>query len=365
MNDAVLNPNREHEMTNLSSTDFETSTEHTLSGEPETVHVFISSLDFAGSYNIPPTSGGVMIYMDKDRNYIIEPLKFGMLPAYAKPQDPLAVKRASLVGPAYSREVQLQQAKYFNCRKETICRPQTIWATPRKSHRCVVPIQGYFEWHRTDKTPYYVFLKDSPLIFLAGLYSHNHNYNDTDLVPKDREYFSSFSIATGPGGGVGSNDLAWLHSRKPIMLKPNTKEWFEWLEPNDIWDPSLLDTALNTDTNPAYDGITSYVVSKAVGNPNIKGPEIIKEEKVKQKTIGLFFLPRKQKTDAEEVKTPTKEMKDPKEVKSESENTEDAGHLNENSKRTAESPIFSAKRVQLLFQGSETMLRRDDSDSDS
>lgn len=305
MNETVLNEGVSAPSMRRGKTSYDTISN--VGGHTETVQVFIASRDYSASYNIPPTSSGIIVYMKQglraEHNYVIEPLKFGLLPEWAKPTNPQAVKRGGDLGPAYSREVQMHQSKYFNCRKETISQDKSVWTVPRNSKRCVVPIQGYFEWqkNKSDKKPYFVYLKKSPLMFLAGLYSHNVNYNDTELVSSGQEYFSSFSIATGPSTGKGSNDLSWLHPRKPIFLKPNTAEWFEWLDPGLPWTDDLLDTALNCDTNVAYEDITTHHVSNLVGNPSYKGPEAIREEKVTQKSISQFFSPspKKEKADTQ------------------------------------------------------------------
>lgn len=300
LNEAVLNPQShssdtaELSLSESGQNSYNTTTE--VDGELRTVHVFVNNVDYHVSYNIPPTSGGVIVYLEKspdcDYNYVIEPLKFGMLPVWAKPQDPLAVKRASGFGPRYSREVQQNQAKHFNCRKETLSQAKSMWNSAKRT-RCVVPAQGYFEWKKdsNEKTPYFVFLKSSPLIFFAGLYAHNVHYNDTEMVA-GAEYFSSFAIMTGPATGIGPNDMSWLHSRKPIVLKPNTDAWFAWLDPGRPLD-EIFELALNTDTNEAYDEISSYVVEKSIGNPTFEGPDAIKEVKKVQRSIGHFFLPKK------------------------------------------------------------------------
>lgn len=296
LNETVLNPG--HNQTLSEGADNTYSTTTSESGNELSVNVEISSLTYDVSYNIPPTSGAVIIYLRNsdsvDYNYVIEPLKFGMLPVWAKPQDSLAVKRGSGFGPKYLREVQLNQARHFNCRKETIAQPKSMW-TALRNMRCVVPAQGYFEWkkEKNGKTPYFVFLRSSPLIFFAALYAHNHNYNDTEIVEEGAPYFSSFAILTGPATGKRSNDLTWLHSRKPIVLEPNSKAWFDWLNPDRKFDEDLIEVSLNTDDNPAYDYFDSYVVAKSIGNPGNKGPEVIREEKKSQKSIGLFFsLPK-------------------------------------------------------------------------
>lgn len=408
LNETVLNPGHNHTLSEGADNTYSTTTSE--SGNELSVNVEISSLTYDVSYNIPPTSGAVIIYLrdsdNVDYNYVIEPLKFGMLPVWAKPQDSLPVKRGSGFGPKYLREVQLNQAKHFNCRKETIAQPKSMW-TALRNLRCVVPAQGYFEWkkEKSEKIPYFVFLRSSPLIFFAGLYAHNHNYNETEIVEEGAPYFSSFAILTGPATGKQSNDMSWLHSRKPIVLEPNSKAWFDWLNPARKFDEELIEVSLNTDNNPAYDDIDSYVVAKSIGNPGNKGPEVIKEEKKSQKSIGLFFsLPRKTKSE-KDIKGPEfqknksgKDLKEDakeelKEIKREEDNKEEAKNSkptvqnqpNKSSpkkgtidffasksstgdeishiKRESEASQSIAKRVRHEHQGSEFAMRENEANS--
>lgn len=331
---------------------------------------------FNGSYNIPPTSTGVIIYVNRDNDntyeYVAEPLRFGVLPEWAKPKDLLPVKKGSGLGASYSREVQAQQAKLFNCRRETLSQPKSVWTQPRAHKRCVVPITGYFEWLTTksgEKTPYYVH-SDKPLLFLAGLYAHNTNYNETDLVSHSQEYFSSFSIVTGPATGEDKNDLKWLHSRKPIFIKEFSKEWYLWLDPKGGWDDSLLE-CLNTDTNPVYEGLKWHIVSSTVGNPKNHSQEVIKEVKVKQKSISSFFSPKKRTAaPKEESEGNVKGEGVKKEEKKDTMNIMNFVS-NTKSRRTdnmdgelGDSSLPIAKRVKLEHQGSETAFREDLDDAD-
>lgn len=294
-NQTVLNPGSENELTKNSDTSYSTKSSAGPDGEEHDVAINIVSLDFDGSFNIPPTAKGVIIYLAKAEGgsyeYVLEPLSFGLVPNFEKPKDPAAVKRGKENGPKYSKEVQAGQLKRFNCRKETISENKSVWTEPRKNLRCVIPIQGYFEWQKSkkEKPVYFVHLKDKPLLFLAGLYAHNQNYNDTEIVEDGQDYLLTFSIVTGPGEGEGSNDLLWLHERKPILLEPGTKEWFDWLTPNNKWDPKLADTSLNHKTNPAYDGIETYEVDKSIGKAELNGPDTLKPVKKDQKGINLFF----------------------------------------------------------------------------
>lgn len=296
-NQSVLNPSGGHDLTKNSEKSYHTTTSAGPDGTENEVDINLTSLDYTGSFNIPPTAKAVILYMNKNNDgsqeYVFEPLSFGLVPNYEKPKDPAPVKRGDKHGPAYSRELQNEQLKRFNCRKETLSNNRSVWTEPRKNLRCVVPINGYYEWQKTkkEKPAYYLTLKDRPLLYLAGLYAHNYNYNDTEIVKEGQEFISSFTIVTGPAEGKGASDLLWLHERKPILLEPNTKEWFDWLTPTHEWDPKLLDTSLDHENNIAYNDTTTHEVDKAIGNPAVDGPDNIKPVKKNQRGIGLFFKP--------------------------------------------------------------------------
>lgn len=333
-----------------------------------------TNANFKGSYNIPPTSAGVIIYVNRSSEsaskYIAETLKFGVLPEWAKPRDPEPVKKGSGLGAKYSKEVQNHQSKLFNCRRETLAQNKSVWTLPRAHSRCVVPITGYFEWltgKNGDKTPYYVH-SESPVLFLAGLFSHNTNYNSTGIVSSGgSDYFSSFTIITGPAEGQGKSNLRWLHSRKPIFLEPFSKEWFLWLDNLKGWDDSLLE-CLNTDTNPVYDLLKWYPVTSRVGNPKNNGSDVINEVKMKQLSISLFFTSKKRK---HEESNPLKHEESSINHKEPSIKHESPIASQSLSVKPEESNQFIdeiSKRIKIEHQGSETSLLPDqesDSDSDS
>lgn len=272
-------------------------------GDDREVTVFLlNGLEgFNASYNIAPTKNELIIYRPKSDvlsdklEYVFETLGFGLIPVWAKPQDPSPTGKGSNVGEKYSKEVQRNQSRHFNCRKESLQQRSSIWASA-KNFRCVVPIQGYFEWIRNekDKLPYYVHSSKEDLIYLAGFYSHNFNYKDQfNCKNEDKEYFSTFTIVTGPAGKDDRKDLSWLHSRKPLFLKPGSKEWDDWLDPNIEWSDELLDSCLDTVNNEAYDDVVSYRVSKDVGKVTSQGEYLIKEiKKENKKGIDGFFKKR-------------------------------------------------------------------------
>lgn len=274
----------------------------------------LSNQTFESSYNIPPTRTALIIYKTKalgsnfDARYVVESLIFGLIPSWAQPKDPTPVIRNGKPGPMYSRELQKHQAMHFNCSKESLANNNAAWSTAKKT-RCVVPIQGYFEWQKVGKerTPYFVHSSKSPLIYLAALYSHNSKYEAQDPNSK---YISSFTIITGPATKSDSKDLSWLHPRKPLMLLPGSKEWDEWLDPEKDWSDRLLDTCLETVNNTAYMSITSHTVTNDVGKSSAEGKYLIeKETKATQKSISHFFKPTGKRSALDEASNKEKKIK--------------------------------------------------------
>lgn len=321
-NETVLNrsnPDAQYSIKQLTDTSYEAidkSNEETTSNRIEIMILNLSNQTFQSSYNIPPTRTALIIYQTKNSDssiinrYVIEPLIFGLVPSWAKPKDPTPVERKGKPGPKYSRELQKYQGKHFNCRKESLANKTPIWNSAKQT-RCVVPIQGYFEWLQSGKTknPYFVHSSEAPLIYLAALYSHNTSYSSIDTHSK---YLSSFTIITGPATKDDSKDLSWLHPRKPLMLMPGTNAWNEWLDPKKRWSDDLLDISLNTIHNKAYMNIECHTVSSDVGKPFAEGKYLIEKYNPPQKSISQFFKPSTKRQLLE-----TKEIKQEKKIKTE------------------------------------------------
>ncbi|KAI5966251.1 SRB4 [Candida pseudojiufengensis] len=291
-------------------------------GEDFKVELDLTRIDgWNPSYNIAPTNTAIMIYEaqpnsneskeDIKTKYVFEKSKFGLIPVWAKPQDSSPTNEGKEnQGEPYSKELGKTESKYFNCRKESLDQHRSVWSSCKK-HRCVIPIQGYFEWLKDKKTnekqPYFVHSTTEPLVFLAGFFAHNYNYkenfNNKKVKEEDEkdgdEYLSSFTIITGPAlKNDHYKDLSWLHSRKPLMIEPNTKEWDEWLNPNNEWNDKLIDEVLNSQSNKAYESIEGYEVTKDMGNTANKSKDILKnigKGKSKQNNISHFFKPKQTK----------------------------------------------------------------------
>lgn len=256
------------------------------------------------SYNIAPTQNSVIIYKELMNNYIFETLSFGLIPFWMKPKTDGETNQL--------KELKGNQSKYFNCRKETLEKGSPIWNSA-KSKRCVVPIEGYFEWKKNgnEKTPYYVHSSESSLIYLVGFYSHNTSF-EHNFQPNST-YFSSFTIITGPAESTDLKDLSWLHPRKPLMIAPGTKQWEDWLNPDLETTDKLLDFCLETKKNIAFSTIVTHQVSKDVGKTSTNGEYLIKEvkpTKSPQKSIDSFF--KKRSGDDSNTSSPKKFKTEPR-----------------------------------------------------
>ncbi|HQW13011.1 MAG TPA: SOS response-associated peptidase [Saprospiraceae bacterium] len=85
-------------------------------------------------------------------------------------------------------------------------------------HRCIIPMDGYYEWLKKDKQkiPYRIVCTDRSLFGVAGLVKEEKS--------KSGESELHFVVITRPA----EPSIAWLHERMPLIL---TEEWEQkWLD---------------------------------------------------------------------------------------------------------------------------------------
>ncbi len=100
------------------------------------------------NYNVAPGQIIPTIVRNKDGN-LLEPCKWGLVPFWAK--DPK-------IG-----------YKMINARAETVAEKPSYRAA-FKYRRCLIPANGFYEWRKTDKQPFYIHLKDRKLFTFAGIW---------------------------------------------------------------------------------------------------------------------------------------------------------------------------------------------------
>lgn len=224
------------------------------------------------SYNIAPTQiARIVVVNPQDSTTVIGAGHWGLIPPWAK--DPAKVRFT------------------FNARREGIAEKPTF-APHLAFERCVVPMDGYYEWARPDgplptKQPYFLTNADGSPLWLAGLYGF---YQDTEHGGSDvvhNPWLLSFTIITGPASG----ELGQMHARRPIAL--DTEQALAWLDPTlgGQVDPAEVEQMTGRDKSVARKRaaaaaleilpsqrsgpqISWYPVSRAVGNIRNNGAEL-------------------------------------------------------------------------------------------
>ncbi|ORY83870.1 hypothetical protein BCR37DRAFT_378883 [Protomyces lactucae-debilis] len=166
------------------------------------------------------------------------------------------------------------QLKTINCRDDSLKENRGMWNSLKGRKRCIVPVQGYFEWLKkgTTKIPHFTRHTDGRMMLLAGLY-------DTVQYEGSEEVIRTFTIVT-----TAANDkLAWLHDRMPLILdKEEAKCWLD----EDAWTPELVRML-----KPFSGDLDCYQVRKEVGKVGTSSAEYIIpiDSKENKSNIANFF----------------------------------------------------------------------------
>ena len=198
---------------------------------------------FKPRYNIAPTQT-IPAVLESDGERIIEGLRWGLIPSWSK-DDSFA-------------------SKLINARAETLSE-KASFKNAFRSHRCIIPASGFYEWQKTDKgakQPFYFYLKDKDVFGFAGLYEHWTDKETGELV-------ETFTIITTEANKV----LEPIHERMPVILK--SESYDQWLDAKEK-DTDKLQKLLAP--YPAKE-MDSYKVSKSVNSPSNDSPELIKNSK--------------------------------------------------------------------------------------
>jgi putative SOS response-associated peptidase YedK len=160
---------------------------------------YLEQPNFPPRHNIAPTQPiPIVIVENGGRHFRL--MRWGLIPAWVK--DP---RKFTLL---------------INARSETVAEKPAFKNAMRR-RRCLVPADGYFEWHVFDgqKRPHFIHRRDAAPFGLAGL-------AETWIGPNGEE-LDTVAIVTAPA----SADLAVLHPRVPVTIAPNDFE--RWLDCRD------------------------------------------------------------------------------------------------------------------------------------
>lgn len=185
-------------------------------------------------YNVAPTQK-VPVVRIREELAQVEPARWALLPHWKKDLD----------GPPL-----------FNARAETLVTKPSFrdaFAAKNGSGRCLVPMDGYYEWHDdgTGKRPYFVSRGEGEILWAAGLWA-------TGL-----DQLSGTVVTT-----AATEEMAWLHDRLPRFLAPD--EVRTWIE-------GAADDAAELLCPTALTGFAVRPADRAVGNVRNDFPELIGE----------------------------------------------------------------------------------------
>jgi putative SOS response-associated peptidase YedK len=180
--------------------------------------------------------------------------KFNIAPASEMPvivhsdANHAVIMRWGLI-PSWTRDIRAAKP-LINARVETL-EEKPAFRSLVKTHRCLVPASGFFEWKKEGerKNPYYIRLSEDPLFSFAGLYNQWHNPGGVTV--------STYTIITCEANPL----VAPLHDRMPVILSRPGED--RWLDPN-----SVIPEDLKTILVPYPAGRMEAVpVSDLVNNP--------------------------------------------------------------------------------------------------
>ncbi|BBY57237.1 SOS response-associated peptidase [Mycolicibacterium sarraceniae] len=166
----------------------------------------------------------------------------------------------------------------INARAEKITSSPAFRASA-KSKRCLVPMDGYYEWKpnpdtpagkKARKTPFYLHRADDEPLFMAGLWSV-WTAGQEDSAP-----LLTCTIITTDAVG----ELAEIHDRMPLIV--DERDWDRWLDPDRPADNDLLAAP------PDITGIDLREVSTLVNSVGNNGPELLEPAGPGNQPVGLF-----------------------------------------------------------------------------
>ena len=208
----------------------------------------------APNYNVAPTATIATVVSrhaepDDQPSRRVRLMRWGLIPPWAK---------AGADGMPEAKGPML-----INARADKVT-TSPAFRSSAKSKRCLIPMDGYYEWRVNDaeagkkarKTPFFMYRDGGEPLFMAGLWSVWKQGRD------DHPLLSCTIITTDAPGALGE-----IHDRMPLVVPD--KDWDRWLDPDAPVDERLLSQP------PDVHGIRMREVSTLVNNVRNNGPELI------------------------------------------------------------------------------------------
>lgn len=174
--------------------------------------------------------------------------------------------------PKWAKERKIGQ-RMINARAETLAEKPAFKA-PFRTHRCIVPMDGFYEWRAGDpdgpltkagkpvKQPLFIHRRDGAPLAVAGLWAA---WKDPEADPDDEAWLHSLTIVT-----TSANEtMAPIHDRMPVILDPD--DWHRWLDPAN----RDIDTLSELLVPASNDLLVTFEVSTDVNSVRNQGPHLV------------------------------------------------------------------------------------------
>ena len=165
-------------------------------------------------YNAAPTQTLPVIRSRADGRLEYAPMRWWLTPSWSQ-------------GPS-------TQYSMFNAKIETAAK-SPAFKMPFAKQRCVMPVTGFYEWHRNAgrKQPFLISDQAQEGLLLAGLWDAWRPRGSAG----DAAELLSFTLLTT----AAHENLRELHHRQPIFL--TIEQALQWLEPSNDTEPMATDLA--------------------------------------------------------------------------------------------------------------------------
>jgi putative SOS response-associated peptidase YedK len=197
-----------------------------------------SGEDAPPRYNVAPQARAWVARTTRDGERELTPLSWGLVSYWD--QDPA------------------KAVKPINARSESaLTRP--MFRKLMEIHRCVVPVDGFYEWRKTPagRMPFYIRRADGQPLLLAGLWDRWRRGSAQPI--------ESFAILTTPANPA----LAALHDRMPAII--DGTDLARWLDRRAL-DPAALQSLLQPFP---VERLRGFPVSRRVNSADNEGADLI------------------------------------------------------------------------------------------
>ncbi|KAF2744637.1 DUF159-domain-containing protein [Sporormia fimetaria CBS 119925] len=183
---------------------------------------------------------------ETESKYELQAMKWGLIPSWEKRPSPSS----------YTNTI--------NCRDDSLIEDRGMWTNMKKTKRCIVVAQGFYEWLKKDdgkrRIPHFTKRKDGQLMCFAGLW-------DCVQYEGSQETIYTYTIITTDS----NKQLNFLHDRMPVILENGSEAIRTWLDPTRTEWSKELQALLK----PYTGELECYPVRAEVGKVGNNSPSFI------------------------------------------------------------------------------------------